>query len=128
MRRRVIAATAAVVAGLSTLLTVAPAQAADYDGRCDGGELCVYEHPGFQGATADFAGDIGDYAGWKFAGVPWLPLNDNASSFVSKASWYTGVVYEHGGYGGRIVDYVSPGEAVTQVGLDNAASSHRFEF
>lgn len=128
MRKRIIAATAAAVASMSTLIAVAPAQAAPYDGRCDSGELCIYEHPGFQGGMADFDGDINDYAGFTFVGVPWVSVNDNASSFVSKAQWQTAYLFEHANQRGRMVTQVLPGRTKDSIADDNMASSHDFSF
>jgi len=125
MRKSAIAG-AVLAAGVSTLVTVAPAQAATYDGRCDSGEVCVYENRGFQGGMADFDGDVNDYRSFSFVGVPWVSLNDNASSLINKANWIPVYLYEHANQSGRLLTRVGPGDVQDQIPYDNQASSHAF--
>lgn len=116
-----LSAMAALVVSLSPA-----ASAANYDGVCDSGEVCLWEHMDYHGAFADFYYDNSDYAPWYYWSA-FVPLNDTVSSLQNHAIWYDVQECQDANYGGGWVRYW-PGQNVAFVGAtwNDMFSSHRF--
>lgn len=120
MRRLVTSALVALSLG-GAVAMAAPAQAAHFDGRCDIGEICLYEHHNSGGAVADFASDVHDYTIWVFYGTR-TNLNDNVSSAWNNTNFGVVYLYEHTHQNGRTI--ASIGAQTSRNVEDNVASSH----
>jgi hypothetical protein len=128
--RRLAAWAVALVAGAAlTLTTAAPASAANFDGNCNNGEVCLWYYYNYTGAFADFYNNVSNYAGWHFWNDShWL---DNNTRSAQNAAWFScPYLTEFANGGGRLIivddDLTSLNNG--NVDLNDRVSSHSFSF
>jgi len=126
--RRIAAAAVSMVAGGALLLNGSPAQAANFDGNCQSGEICLFWGTGYTGSMADYYDDVADYNGLHFwASASWL--DNNSMSAKSRTSFYCTWLYQFPkSYGpGNTGVHFTPGQNRSDLGwMNNQGSSHDF--
>jgi hypothetical protein len=130
---KVMTAVAAVAGLAAPVLVMSPALAASRDGKCEGGEFCLYYNSNQAGSVSDFSGSIKDYGArqpscYEFKGRGagrGLCVKNHAASAWNR-SRKTVRVYFNSGYGGTTQD-IAPGAKVNlKPALKNDNASHRF--
>ncbi|GGK91579.1 hypothetical protein Sme01_53950 [Sphaerisporangium melleum] len=131
---KILAATAAMVAGGAMLATASPASAAVRNGVCEAGEFCYYFNSDNKGSVSDFAGSVADYGtkqpscfDFKGAGAGKGKCIKNSAASVWNRSAKTVRVYYNSNYGGSVYQDFKPGaKGNLKAGLKNQNASHQF--
>jgi hypothetical protein len=106
-----------------------PAQAANYNGKCESGEVCLYWGGNYYGGVADFYHDIYNYKSFRFKGSgagAGQSLNDNSASARNRARYAHAILCTDSYFGGDCME-MDPGDAYPDLGpFNNELSSHFF--
>lgn len=124
-RRVAAVAISLVAAGMFAATSGAPASAADYDGNCETGEVCLWYLVGYQGASADFYNSVSNYNNWHFYNSP-LWLANNTESAKNRASYSCVDFFDNANYSGAIAWLESRSESGNFEGAKNRIESHKF--
>jgi hypothetical protein len=124
--RRVVAlALSGLAAASFTVAPSAPASAADYNGQCESGEVCLWYYTGYNGAMADFYNNVSNYNNWHFYNsIFWLA--NNTESVKNRARYSCVELYDNANYSGALRLLFSHGESGNLDNARNKTESHRF--
>ncbi|WP_406088285.1 peptidase inhibitor family I36 protein [Kitasatospora purpeofusca] len=76
--------------GAAVLVSLAaPAQAQNYNGVCEPGDVCLWADPDFTGSMVDWDGDQANYNYWTYStGNIWKSPNDDITAISNHGWWY----------------------------------------
>jgi hypothetical protein len=119
---------ASVVAALAIgVAFAAPAQAANFDGNCQGGEVCLYDSINFNPAMADFYNNVSNYGGWHYWNSS-VWLDNSVSSVKNQASWSDVILYTNANYSGDGYPLLQGNVNASLGPWGDIFSSHKFFF
>ncbi|GAA0378004.1 peptidase inhibitor family I36 protein [Streptomyces blastmyceticus] len=132
--------TAAVSAAAVALFTAfqIPAHANGKDGRCESGEVCLYENRSWQGGLFDDDGWLQDYAGYTFSRTG-DPIDNNVASVINNNGSMYWRGWQYKGNSGWHFDVNKRGQcgegcdhfdrwSELPAGIKNALSSHEWYY
>lgn len=104
---------------------ISPASAASFNGNCEGGEVCVYNSPGYGGSMADFYDNVSNYNNWHYYNsANWLA--NSVDSVKNKAYWSCVSLFDGANFSGELMWMPHNSENGNLFGNSNRAESHKF--